>query len=65
MRNLNNEKTVNILTSFENIKEGMVLGEDVFDKSHRLLIAKGSVLGITSLENLKKFSVTMDKIACL
>lgn len=56
MRNLNNEKTVNILTSFENIKEGMVLGEDVFDKSHRLLIAKGSVLGITSLENLKKFS---------
>lgn len=51
---------MNSSISLETLSEGMVLAEDVIDKTGRLLYAKDSIITNSVIANLKKFSARKD-----
>lgn len=51
---------MNLLIPLNEIEEGMVLGDDVFDKAGRLLVSKDTVVSILTRDRLKKFSGTRE-----
>lgn len=51
---------MNLLVPLDDIKEGMVLGDDVFDKTGRLLVSKDTIVSILTRDRLKKFSGTRE-----
>lgn len=51
---------MNLLMSLDEIKEGMVLGDDVFDKTGLLLVSKDTVINLGIVEKLKRFSGTRE-----
>lgn len=57
---MNKVMYMNLLVTLDEIKEGMVLGDDVFDKTGRLLVSKDTVVSILIRDKLKKFSGTRE-----